>query len=316
MKKLVLLCLAFSLVTVSAWADDSDSDSSCKTDPMQKLAGLQCISCGIQAYYQNKTKDLDNPPQIVPSEKWLAFLAATEVQTGWLKIDRSKKFKQSDNAIVTNDEADFIYKKDIIAKIQAYGFCTSYVSRQTIRATGGKPGRDLDAGDWTNYVLPATTHNLSLNEKQLQEMGTFFGFRNAFLGSKADTNMKYLVNGDDPDRAIFDNATFIQRREDFLVRLQKTLDSGVASPPKDNGLMVCLQQMQNNLTGTGKDPLLAKFSSSNNEGVVFCRSMADSCNIDAGFCYPFKVAPSKANGKTVSVPLSPPPPMMQKSGDQ
>lgn len=302
MKKMFLVGLGISLFVSAAHADYDDA--ACRKNTMLDLMGLGCISRGIQDYYSTKTQDMDNPPQIVPSEKWLALLGMMETQTGRLDLDpttgRPNKRERPDqvDSIVTSPDAKEIFQRDIIMKIQAYGFCTSYVSKETNRATGGKACKDLSADDW-NCLRPTIAGRMNLDTIQLQKMAEFFGF-------KSSDDMRNLTIGlNDPNHSIFWNSTFQERRKSFAARLDQEIASGIAS--KDNGLKVCMEQMQRTLSGTSGDPIVSKFLANDHEGLAFCRNMADSCEIDAGFCAPYKPAQrGSGGGIRVTVPLAPP----------
>lgn len=256
------------VLSATAFAEGYD-EWNCRERDMLKGMGLQCVSCGVQQYYSDKGQT-----DVVPSEKWIALLAVG-----------ARQFRQLSNGRPAprtggySDEETNNMKKVIISQIQAYGFCTKYISSDTLKITGGKDYRDLSGKDW-DYVksLIKADHE----ERDMNKAAKFFGFKDGFVSDLALPNMRSLM--DDEHLRDF---TVDSKRKDFKDKLRSALApeytvSGerstapqiIGAGDKDNGLRQCLEEVQQRLKA---EPL-------QNSNVAFCSTMAKACQMNDEFC--------------------------------
>lgn len=268
-------------------AEDNYDAWNCRERDALKAAGLQCLSCGIQQFYSDKGQ-----ADVVPSEKWLAFLAVNARAFRQLGAERPPQGpgkpgtpgpRPSRNSGDNSQELDNM-KIVMIKQLQAYGFCTRFISKDTLKVTGGKNYRDLSADDWRflrNLISRET------NETEVNNAAKFFGFKQpSFLGIEsgkvAMQSMRDLI--DDSELNEFSSSN---KRSEFKEKLKKILTSEydvsgerthnnqvLASDDKDQGMRKCLEEVQQRL----KSP---EFSDDNK---AMCTSMANACGIGLGVC--------------------------------
>lgn len=256
----------------TGFAEEDGYDAwNCREGEMLKGVGLQCISCGIQKYYSDKGKS-----EVVPSSKWLTLLAVNARQFRTLKSGAPSSTGYG------TEEANAM-KRVIISQIQAYGFCTTYISRDALRATGGKQYRDMSSNDWKQFT---PLIKFDQEESNVLTAAKAFGFRNSsFLG--IDQGKDALISM----RSMFDDSHLndfdvTQKRAVFKGKLKEALSdydvSGerkstpevIAGGDKDNGLRRCLEEVQQRLN-------TREFSDGNQ---ALCETMASSCQMQKGFC--------------------------------
>lgn len=308
MKIFLSALLSLALFSPSVWANDEEDDSSsnCQVNQAMENAQLACVSCGIQKYYQQSGKD------VVPSEKWLAFLGVAT--RNYKKLNPDSR-KASGEDIVRSDVALQSFQWNVIAQVQAYGFCTEFLSKDTKKAPRSKAYRDLSSEDWTklyNYLTRSTERS----EKEMNDLAkNTFGFADALFSDKAQENMKSFINDEN-----FKDSSIQTRRETFRGRLNKALApeydvSGertgnvqiLQNGSSDQGMRKCLEEIRDGLDG--KTAIGRAFVSSK-ENYSICRSMASSCQLKGDLCGPSPakaapVAPRPTGGTKPTAPSRP-----------
>lgn len=249
----------------------------CREQDMLIGVGLQCISCGLQDYYSQHGQS-----DVVPSEKWLALLAVNARSFRPIKSYGLPGRPASSNGYGTNEMDNM--KRLVIAQIQSYGFCTKYISKDTMKVTRGSRYRDLSSSDWAfvkQYI------NFSGSSKSLDNVAKFFGFRGSFLGNSPMENMRSLFDDSNLDNEN-SNAPIIEKRRLFKDKLKSTLTEYDISGEKidnkidlfaagdaDNGIHQCMEEVQKRLNSSD-------YSTPN---VDMCENMAKSCNLATDFCH-------------------------------
>lgn len=310
MKLFITAALLSSTISVSALAAYDDFD--CRASASLKNAYLDCVSCGAQKYFSDKFPD----KEVVPSEKWLAFLGVMTKQTSHLAPSRPDgRFTSRDNDIVSNFDAREAYQKKVIAQVQAYGFCTKFIGKKN-------RGKDMSADDW-KVVFSYLTTSKNASDAELEKLAEFFGFDNPKFGSKAESNMRYLVTGKRVNPALETNRNRLndfsedpkdQRRPNFKRRLSEILDSNydisgertdtraaITTGDKSTGLRECLEEIRGMQEGRG-DTMASTAFRNDSSSYEFCSTMANSCDMAPNFCAgrpaPAGVVVPKAPGKT------------------
>ena len=314
MKFLVSVLLSMTFLSVPVWADEEDDGFDCQSNDAIRNAQLECVTCGIQRYYQGKRS---GPSAVVPSEKWLAFLAATTRSYKKLNPDGTK---QSDESIIRSSTALQSFHWNIITQVQAYGFCTDFLGKTTKKAARSKAYRNLSSEDWQE-LKPFITGSRDPDTKSLNTLAKdMFGFADAMFSDKAQKNMYEFIS--DPN---YRESSVEGRREVFRSKVDRALApeydvSGertgasqiIQTGSDDQGMRECLEQIRDNLSGKNKS-LGSAFRTG--ENYQFCRSMAKSCELQGDLCGPsvkqIPVAPPRA-GK----PVAPPPPVPTKGRGQ
>ncbi|MDG0818012.1 hypothetical protein [Bdellovibrio svalbardensis] len=300
--KYALSALLF-VFSATAFGEEGYDEWTCREGEMLKGVGLQCISCGVQQYYSDKGQS-----DVVPSSKWLTLLAVSARQFRELpKISTSNGYG--------SQETDAM-KKVIIAQIQAYGFCTKYISKDTLQLTGGKNYRDLSDPDW-KIITPFIKFD---HEKSaVNDIAKRFGFKDSTIlgfGTDALTNMRDFI-----DDSHLNNFTVTSKRTNFKNKLNAALSNGynisgekidkkeiIGSGDKDQGLTRCLEEVRQRLNSRD-------FS---NDNVELCGAMAKSCKMDSSFCGG-STNSSRSNNQeyrpsSTSKQLGPPPGTSNRSG--
>ena len=294
---LLILCSAI------AFAEDDYDAWSCHEGDMLKPMGLQCISCGIQSYYGSKS----NAKDIVPSEKWLVLLASGARAFYDINPKQKNRFSDTEKTAI---------QKIVISQIQAYGFCTQYISKEALRATGGARYRDLSSPEWAFFKEFIKTDQ---SEAGLTEAAKKFGFQHDgfFSGSNnsAFSNLKYLLD----DSQI--RSSFADKRGEFKSKLEEALkpeynasgekSSGrqiLADKDKDGGLRKCLEDVRMRLNTEA-------ISGGSSE---LCESMAKACSLQSTFCQSQngsrKESVETSGGERKPLPPPPAPPAPANNG--
>lgn len=287
---------AIAALTISVPVLAAYDDFDCRASDSLKNSYLDCISCGAQKFYSDQAKD---DREVVPSEKWLAFLAVVTKQTSHLAPSRSDgRFVAKDNDIVVNEEARANLQKKVIAQVQAYGVCTKFRSKKN------KSGKDMSSDEW-KMIFSYLTTNKNASEAELQKLAEFFGFDNPSFGSRAESNMRYLVTGKRVNPALETPSTRMndfsedpkhERRPKFQRRLDDILKSdydvsgertssrsALASGDKSSGLQECLEEIK--AVQSGRGGLIASVFAGDSNSYEFCKTMANSCDLPStGFC--------------------------------
>ena len=278
-KKIILASVIFFTSASFAGYDSWN----CRERDMLKGLGLQCISCGVQKYYSSK----DENKEVVPSEKWIALLAVNARAFRALKSDAISKSSHG----YSTTELDSM-RRAVIAQIQAYGFCTHYMSKEafdtiTKGSVKPKPFQDLTGVEW-DYFKNFVTKDLSKSE--INAAAKKFGFKQSTVlgietgGDVAMENMQSLF--DDHE---FDNGTITAKRNEFKRKLKNALSTGYdvsgekvekkeifGFNEEDQGLKQCMEEVQRRMS----EPQFA------GENAEMCKSMVKACDLNTSFCDP------------------------------
>ena len=255
--------------------DNGGYDSwSCREQSGLIGAGLQCVSCGVQQYYSDQGLS-----DIVPSEKWIMLLAVND------RIHRDLNGSRKRDNIRGTVESNNL-KRLVISKIQAYGFCTKYISQRTMKLTGGRNYRDLSSEDWQYIKDFMGGARLNPNDSRDQNgiAKELFGFRDTLVGQGSAAAMSQFLDDTEEDN---EGMSVMSKRSAFKNKLGKALGNGydvsgeridtpntIAAGDKDQGLRQCLQEVQQRLNSP-------EFADGN---FGFCSAMAKSCSLQDDFC--------------------------------
>ncbi len=271
---LCALLLVFSATAFAGDDDDGYDRWNCREQSGLIGAGLQCVSCGIQQYYSSKGK-----PEMVPSEKWIMLLAAN----GRIHRDLNSS-KKRDNIRGTVESESL--KRLVISQIQAYGFCSRYIGKNTQQVTGGRNYRDLSGDDWKylNTFMEGLALDPDDRKTQNKIAKDLFGFKDTVFGNGSAEAMEKLMDDLELDKQ---SASVTTKRTVFKKKLSSALGNGydisgeksetpnvIAAGDKDQGLRRCLEEVQQRLN-------TPEFADGNQ---AFCESMASSCSLAKNFC--------------------------------
>lgn len=305
MIKFYQVLVVASFVLSSAIGVASNGDFYCRSSDNFNLTGLGCVSCGAQKYFSDKGQ------KVVPSQKWIALLGTMAKQHAKIESD-------TDLQVL------------VISMMKDYGFCQKFISKKRAKkiaeqtaSTSKDPSDFSDVGseDWKKFIYLPITVNPNLSKDDLDEIGEYYGFDNSgilFKKTSNSENMNYLImNSPDPKRSNFpkqaEDYEFAtkyptynvgqsadQRRPSFLMRLKKALsgkDNIIVKDDENSGIANCLREIER--MHEGPNTVLSIFTKSPAETGLFCKEMANACEIPANFC-----------GSTTqsSKPKSPPPP--------
>ncbi|AHZ86228.1 hypothetical protein Bb109J_c0885 [Bdellovibrio bacteriovorus] len=304
-KALLATAIAFSATSALAGYDKFD----CRTNEQMNMAGLECITCGIQKYYADK----GTPVEV--SDKWLTLIALNVQKEYGYNTVRSDIDKQN-------------FQKEVIRRIQTYGFCSEYLGKKTKETRPSREYKDMSWADW-KYYNEFLNRDIKISDKKMEEIASTLGFKDEFLGSNPAENMNYLFEG------MFENRSLDEKRKIFKEKLKQALESDytvsgerrektkefIAKGEKDQGLTRCLADLNEKFM---KKPMGDK------ETHAFCGVIANSCdiarvNLDSqkDFCILKGMALKPASSKVQQPPVfsgggyrptPPPPPMPSRSG--
>lgn len=263
MKKYQHVLTVAAIVFASATSLAGYDEFECVTNPNLESANLQCISCGISKYYADKGME------VTPSHKWLALLALKAREQG-LGVS---------NGVVRSDLAKERLQKSIIAEIQAYGFCTEYLGKNTLKNGRSKNYHDVSAEEWRVFFEFINRDKIP-PEKGYAKIAEQLGFKNpGFFGKgTAKDNMDYLFQG------AFENLSLDEKRALFKEKLNEGLapDYNVSGDPvekakefiaagdKDQGLRNCLSDIKKRFF---------EQQMSDKDTFQLCETVATSCDL-------------------------------------
>lgn len=255
-KALLATAIAFTASPSFAGYDEFD----CRTNNQMKNAGLECITCGIQKYYADK----GTPVEV--SDKWLTMIA----------LNVQKEFGYN---TVRSDVDKENFQKEVIRRIQTYGFCSEYLGKDTKKVGRSREYKDMSHADWT-YFNQLLNRDARPSEKQMADAAEKLGFKTGWTSSTpALENMNYLFEG------MFEGRSLDEKRAMFKEKLRQALESDytvsgerkekskefIAKGDKDQGLTRCLEDLNNKFM---KKPMGDK------ETHAFCGVIANSCDIN------------------------------------
>ncbi|WP_374078333.1 hypothetical protein [Bdellovibrio bacteriovorus] len=294
---LAIAAIAFTSATSFAGYDEFN----CVTNDSLELSNLQCISCGISKYYADKGVE------VTPSHKWLAILA--------LKV-RENKLDKDGKGTTTSTDAEVNYKQQVIKKIQAYGFCTEYVGKDT--PSRSKNMHDMSSTEWRTFFEFLNRDDLP-SEKSYDKLSESLGFRStALFGSGgAKKNMDYLFEGFDEDLSLNDKRALFKDKlkqgvaSDYNVSGEKIENSRkfISSGDKDQGLRNCLSDIKRRFF---------EQQMSDKETFKMCEVMANACDLARtpmsknDFCVHRGMGLRPATGTGTQPRPLPPPPLPSK----
>lgn len=263
-------------------------EATCDETPFLTTSRLACVSCGVQKFTGLK-----------PSEKYLALLGFTTdkyVNLGKTVNVRTNTTEHADSS--EGGAALESFKRNIIQKVQAYGFCLEGAIDKGGRVTG--KGYGNVPGPMMNLVFSAISGSRSTNSvlvkdgkkvvgresstgytsKQEKELVKFFGFR-------SEDKMADLFQD---DRWTY--ATPAQRQNHFREVLagapaQNPYDSSSSSTgfygrdENADGLKECIKQMGE---FANRADSIFNLSSPNPDNQELCQLMAMECEVDMDFC--------------------------------
>lgn len=303
------LVAALGLALTSSPVLAAYDEFSCRESATLQNAQLQCVSCGIQEYFAKKFPDRE----VIPADKWLLLLGATAVQTIPFKANP---------VIVPGDEREK-YQNLIIAKIQAYGFCTKYRGRAGKKDPKfSQDPKNPGAMSQSEYRrFSSAMSNSRMSSTEFTALAKNFGFAE---NVNIQENMRHLINGkrsstdSTPD---FVEEPQSERRSSFQRRLKWALSPGhsspddqshiavIASDKEEQGLRECLEEIEK--AQSGREPTISTMFQSEQESYDLCRTMSSSCEIDKHVCKaPKKVVqapPEKPIAPPALKPVAPPP---------
>jgi hypothetical protein len=195
----LLLASATSFAGYDKWECNTNNQSF-------KTFKMECISCGIQQYYQT-TQQRD----VLPSEKWLSLLAMVTKSTTDIK----------GSVVVDGSEAQQTYQAAIIQRIQAYGLCTKYLGKKHDKITSSHV--DMTATEW-NQIYKFT---IGKDDQGVNAIGkiseSMYGFKSPGFDSLAKL-FPISKDGDKTPIREFEDMSVSERTEVF----RKALDSGLS----------------------------------------------------------------------------------------
>nr|WP_295905773.1 hypothetical protein [uncultured Bdellovibrio sp.] len=301
----ILTIAAIALTSTTSFAGYDEFN--CVTNGSIERAHLQCVACGISKYYSDKGIE------VTPSHKWLALLG--------LKV-REQNLDSRSKGTVTSSDALENFQKDVIIKIQEYGFCAEYLGKDTKKKGRSNNMHDMSAEDWTAF-FEFLNRDDNPSSKNYDKMAENLGFKStSLIGSGgAKKNMDYLFEGFDENLSLDDKrALFKEKLKQALAseynvsgeRAEKTKEF-ISSGDKDQGLRTCLSDIKQRFF---------QQQMSDKETFKMCEVIANACDLERtpmsanDFCVHkgMGLRPASSVGSGGRVPLAPPPGPRQKQG--
>lgn len=255
-KALLGTAIVFATSTAVAGYDDFD----CRSNGQMEMSGLKCVSCGIQKYYQDQGKEIE------VSDKWLALMGLLAQ-------------KQYGTNTVTSSEDREKFQMSVIKLVQAYGFCSEYLGKDTLKQGRSREYHDMSAKDW-GFVNDLLNRNKKVTDEQMDKAAEMFGF-DSFFWRRQDNkdSLDYLFAG-----AFDGQSTLDYKRDIFKEKLnQATIPdynvSGekidrpkdyIKKGDKDQGLRKCLADVKERFF---KQQMGDKTSHK------FCATIANACDL-------------------------------------
>lgn len=231
---------AILLFTANGFAGYDDCSTTEFSDKL-RLMELTCVACGVQTYYRSQPRG-----EVIPSEKWLAALAASA--RSFRELNPGEKGADS-NSIVTKGTARQNMQRSVIAQIQAYGFCTQKA-----------PFKNW--GDIPRFI----TNKYNVKKEELTPLAKSLGFKTGvFSSAKARENFELLLN----DTAM-NQQTLDFKRQAFRENVNELL----ARKDVDDDLGGCLNEIKSSKVEQMNDM----------QSYNICTKMADSCDLEHDFC--------------------------------
>ncbi|UXR65258.1 hypothetical protein EZJ49_03210 [Bdellovibrio bacteriovorus] len=255
-KALLGTAIVFTTSTAIAGYDDFD----CRSNAQMEMSGLKCVSCGIQKYYQ------DQGQEVQVSDKWLALMGLLAQ-------------KQYNTNTVTSGEDREKFQMSVIKLVQAYGVCSEYLGKDTLKQGRSPEYHDMSAQDW-RFINELLNRKQKVSDKQMETAAEMFGF-DSFFWRRQDSkdSLDYLFDG-----AFDGQSTLDYKRDIFKEKLnQATIPdynvSGekierpkdyIKKGDKDQGLRKCLADVKERFF---KKQMTDKTSHK------FCATIADACDL-------------------------------------
>lgn len=255
-KALLGTAIVFATSTSVAGYDDFD----CRSNGTMEMTGLKCVSCGIQKYYQDQGQEVE------VSDKWLALMGLL-VQ------------KRFDGDTVRSPQNREVFQTAVIKLVQAYGACSEYLGKDTVKNGRSRQYHDMSVEDW-NAIKKYLTGSSPVSDKELNKIASMFGFDSFFWRQQDNKDsLDYLFEG-----AFDGQSTLEYKRDIFKEKLnQATIPdynvSGekierpkdyIKKGEKDQGLRKCLADI--------KERYFRK-QMGDKASHKFCATIADACDI-------------------------------------
>lgn len=298
----VFICL-FLIPTFSQAANETNQpiiknlqkkyvERTCDETPFLKTTRLACISCGVEKFTGKK-----------PSEKYLAMIGFATSKYSFLgKTTNDKGTLTQFGDSSEGGSALELFQRNVIQKIQAYGFCVDgRTNRNGDIAQGAGYGKvplgimDLVfsavSGSRSTNTVPVVKgdkikgreSSTGYTTNQEKDLLKFFGFsdKQAFENLYRIEGWTYLTPVE-RQNAIREVLASAPGNNPYGGESNSVVDHGIyASSENGNGLRECVKQM-NDLVIQKDSAFNLKTNSSSNQEL--CQLMAIECEIDLDFC--------------------------------
>lgn len=263
----VFLCFALTALQAKAF-DRGDEDCESSTEFLRR-SGLACVACGIEKHTGMK-----------PSERWLGFLGLS-----------AQEHSNTDFAGRGNtDQKRRNFLKNVIQKVQAYGFCLENEIDVQGRLTDKTIFPSMK-GKQSSELYGAITGSLNSDGKRPRLYRQFFGL--------PEDSTTQAIAASDHWTTLFpeERRALLSSRIDNLVGRSAPLFSSDSA--ETVGMKKCLRQIKT-LQQKNKDFQLS--GPNKKDGLELCSSMAKSCNVNHELCEPKQNQGPTAPGVTTPRP--------------